>query len=237
MDQQKRNEEIRLLLVEDDEGLSQLTAMRLRAQGYQVVCAMNGQQALSRLAMERIDLILLDVLLPDMDGHEICQKAREPKVGYGGPIIFMSCLGDSDNIVDAFREGGNDYIVKPVKMSVLLESIGENLEGAGGRANKRWFKQFMIDSSARSVWRVKEQVCQEKIELSRTEYDILQVFVNRPGEVILYRQLYNAVWGMEDLGDVRTLMVHVSNLRKKIDADRGDMIRAVRGVGYVFEDK
>ena len=233
-------DKIRILLVEDDEELSTITTMRLERQGYRIVAAFDGKQAINKLLTEKIDLILLDVLLPDMDGHEICRKMRGPEIGYTGPIIFMSCMGDSINIVDAFREGGNDYIVKPAKLEVLLERIEANLvdrKETEEEEKRLWFKQFMIDTRTRSVYRVREHVQQEKIELSRTEYDILMVFVTKPEEILLYRQLYKAVWGMEDIGDVRTLMVHVSNLRKKIDEEHGEMIRAIRGVGYLFQDK
>lgn len=232
--------DIRILLVEDDEELSVVTALRLRKCGYNVVCAMDGKQTLERLKEERVDLVLLDVMLPDMDGHELCTKMRGEEIGYAGPIIFMSCLGDSKNIVDAFREGGNDYIVKPAKQEVLLERIEANLHNFADKRDEKtkiWFRQFMIDTKDRSVYRVKEGVRQDKIDLSRTEYDILMVLVSRPEEIFLYRQLYKAVWGMEDVGDVRTLMVHVSNLRKKIDENHGEMITAIRGVGYLFRDE
>ena len=235
----KEPSETRILLVEDDEELSTVTAMQLRSRGYQVVCALNGEQAMERLLSEQMDIILLDVLLPDIDGHELCQRMRGVEGGYGGPIIFMSCLGDSGNIVDAFREGGNDYIVKPAKLENLMERINANLENSekGQEKGKRlWFKQFMIDTRNRSVYRVRDHVSGEKIELSRTEYDILQAMVNRPDEILLYRQIYKMVWGQEDFGDVRTLMVHVSNLRKKIDENHTEMIRAIRGVGYLFQD-
>ncbi len=235
----KEPSETRILLVEDDEELSTVTAMQLRSRGYQVVCALNGEQAMERLLSEQMDIILLDVLLPDIDGHELCQRMRGEEGGYGGPIIFMSCLGDSGNIVDAFREGGNDYIVKPAKLENLMERINANLENSekGQEKGKRlWFKQFMIDTRNRSVYRVRDHVSGEKIELSRTEYDILQAMVNRPEEILLYRQIYKMVWGQEDFGDVRTLMVHVSNLRKKIDENHTEMIRAIRGVGYLFQD-
>ena len=232
--------DIRILLVEDDEELLTVTAMRLRNSGFTVTCAMDGQQALEKIRGERVDLILLDVILPDVDGHELCCKIRGEEVGFGGPIIFMSCLGDSTNIVDAFREGGNDYIVKPAKLEVLLERIKENLNAVEAKKEQSsclWFRQFMIDTKNRSVYRVNGNVRGEKIELSRTEYDILMVLVSRPEEIFLYRQLYKAVWGMEDVGDVRTLMVHVSNLRKKIDKNHSEMIRSIRGVGYLFQDE
>ena len=115
--------EIRILLVEDDAELSMVTALRLRNSGFDVACALNGEQAIEILKNERVNLILLDVLLPDTDGHALCDRIRSAEIGYGGPIIFMSCLGDSTNIVDAFRKGGNDYIVKPARLDDLLERI------------------------------------------------------------------------------------------------------------------
>lgn len=233
-------QKIRILLVEDDEELSRIMAMRLKKRGFDVMCAMDGSQTIRAITSEQTDLVLLDVMLPDTDGHELCKKLRSEEIGYHGPIIFMSCMGDSENVVNAFREGGNDYIVKPAKMDELLERIHINLKGKGEEketSNLQWFSQFVIDTKKRSVYRVREHVKEEKIELSKTEYDILTEMVKRPQEVLLYRQIYKAVWGMEDVGDVRTLMVHVSNLRKKIDEKHTDMILAVRGIGYMFQDK
>ncbi len=229
---------IRILLVEDDEELSDLTAMQLRIKGYEVICALTGEAAIKSLKEERIDLILLDVMLPDTDGQNLCKRMRSEECGYAGAVIFMSCLGDSDNIVEAFRMGGNDYIVKPAKIDELLERIRVNLEKAvdGQESSRLWFKQFMIDTKTRGVCRVRNDSSAEVIELSRTEYDILMAFVKRPGEILLYRQIYKLVWGQEDFGDVRTLMVHVSNLRKKIDELHTGVIRAIRGVGYLFQD-
>lgn len=96
---------IRLLLVEDDEELSKVMALRLEKKGYAVICAMDGNETLEKIRNERIDLVLLDVMLPDMDGHEVCRKLRGSEIGFLGPIIFMSCMGDSENVVGAFRGG------------------------------------------------------------------------------------------------------------------------------------
>lgn len=228
----------RILLVEDDEELSAITAMQLQTHGYEVICAFDGWQAVEKLQTQRIDLILLDVMLPDTDGQSLCKQIRSEKCGYTEPIIFMSCLGDSGNIVDAFRMGGNDYIVKPAKLENLLERIRINLNEAKEKSDnsRQWFKQFMVDTKSRSVYRVRNSACEETIELSRTEYDILLALIQKPEEILLYRQIYKKVWGQEDWGDVRTLMVHVSNLRKKIDENHTGIIRAIRGVGYLFQD-
>ena len=226
----------KILIVEDEEKIARFVELELLHEGYEAEKAFDGRTGLDKALSGGFDLVVLDVMLPDCNGHELCQHICSV---YEYPIIFMSCLGDSGNIVDAFREGGNDYIVKPAKLENLMERINANLENSekGQEKGKRlWFKQFMIDTRNRSVYRVRDHVSGEKIELSRTEYDILQAMVNRPDEILLYRQIYKMVWGQEDFGDVRTLMVHVSNLRKKIDENHTEMIRAIRGVGYLFQD-
>ena len=236
MDEQEKKD---ILLVEDDLDLLAITKLQLTKKGYSVVGATSGKEALEIINTTKIDLILLDIILPDYDGHEICQKVRSDEVGFAGPIIFMSCLGDSESIVDSFRGGGNDYLVKPAKIEVLIDRIEENLKKCVNEEqtdNKQWFRQFVIDRNRRCVYRVNGKKMGEEIGLSPTEYNILLTMVEHPNEVLLYRQMYKSVWDLEDLGDVRTLMVHVSNLRKKIDLEHTDMIKAIRGVGYLFQD-
>lgn len=228
-----------ILLVEDDVELSAITAKQLERYGYQVACASTGHAALAALDRMQIDLLLLDVMLPDCDGHELCEQLRSEEIGYQGAIIFMSCLGDSSNIVSAFRRGGNDFLVKPVKIDTLVERIEANLVNCQPKRNeetRKWFRQFMIDTRRKAVYRVENNVTGQEISVSPIEYSILVTLTEHPNEVILYNQLYKSVWNQEDLGDVRTLMVHVSNLRKKLDLDHTDIFRAIRGAGYMFQD-
>jgi len=228
-----------VLLVEDDENLLANTSVQLKRHGYEVLPAVNGEQAQALIKEEQIDLILLDVMLPDCSGHELCQIFRSEDYDYQGPIIFMSCLGDSTNIVDAFRGGGNDYVIKPVDIDVLTERIRVNLAESGGKKkaqNKQWFRQFVVDRKKHEVYRVRDRQMGEKLDLSPTEYKLLTVMNELPDEVVLYRQLYQKVWGQDAFDDYRTLMVHMSNLRKKIDGARTGVIRSVRGVGYIFSD-
>jgi DNA-binding response OmpR family regulator len=229
-----------IMLVEDDEDLSKITSRQLMRRGYKVRTALDGKSALEIMDSERIDIVLLDVMLPDYDGHELCSLFRSDRYGYHGPIIFMSCLGDSVNIVDAFRNGGNDYVIKPVEISLLTERIQANLKREDDtgpwRRGRQWFKQFMIDRRLYEVYLVDNGKMGEKVELSPTEYKLLDEITQSPNEVMLYRQLYKKVWGQDDLDDYRTLMVHMSNLRKKIDLAHTEVIRAVRGVGYIFQD-
>lgn len=237
MDEQMRT---RVLLVEDDDDLRLITLMQLEQCGYEAVGAANGRETLETLNQERVDIILLDVMLPDCDGHELCSRIRSEEIGYHGPVIFLSCLGDGDNIVEAFRKGGNDYIVKPAKMDTLKERIEVNLEKAKKQeaANrKKWYRHFVIDQATREVFQVEDGIQKEKVVLSPKEYRILESLVTHEGEVVLYRQLYRDVWEQDDLDDFRTLMVHVSNLRKKLVPDNMNVIRSVRGIGYLFQDE
>ena len=222
-----------ILVVEDDADLAMLTARQLQSRGYRVVCAEDGEKTMLRLGEQPVDLILLDVMLPDCDGHELCERIRSK---YTYPIIFMSCLGDSTTIVQAFRGGGNDYLVKPVDIEELVGRIEENLQSQRAKQLLE-FQQFILDKENYAVYRrEKDGQRGEKLELSPTEYKLLLVFVQRPEEILLYKELYRAIWEHGEIEDIRTLMVHVSNLRKKIDYQHQGMIRAVRGVGYVFSD-
>lgn len=224
----------KVLLVEDDRDLMMLTARQLESRGYQVLCAGDGQSAMQSLTETSVDIILLDVMLPDADGHELCQQICSL---YKYPVIFMSCLGDSTTIVQAFRGGGSDYLVKPVKIDELVERIEENLKNSRGRQIME-FRQFILDKENYLVYRRAEQGERaEKLDLSPTEYKLLLEFVQRPGEVLLYKELYRAIWEHGEIEDIRTLMVHVSNLRKKLDYRHMEIIRAVRGVGYIFSDE
>lgn len=222
-----------ILVVEDDADLAMLTARQLQSRGYRVVCAEDGEKTMLRLEEHPVDLILLDVMLPDCDGHALCERIRAK---YTYPIIFMSCLGDSTTIVQAFRGGGNDYLVKPVDIGELVERIEENLQSQRAKRLLE-FQQFVLDKENYAVYRRREDGQRgEKLDLSPTEYKLLLVFVQRPEEILLYKELYRAIWEHGEIEDIRTLMVHVSNLRRKIDYQHQDMIRAVRGVGYVFSD-
>ena len=232
--------EIKVLLVEDDEDLLMITSRQIEENGYVVIGTRTGEETIKILETQKIDVILLDVMLPDCDGHELCRKIRSDEVGYDGPIIFLSCLGDGENIVEAFREGGTDYIVKPAKAETLKERIEINLNKFQNQEihrRKRWYRHFMIDQGRHEVFRVQNGVQGEKIILSPKEYQLLETLVEHEGEVLLYRQMYRDIWGQDDLDDVRTLMVHVSNLRKKLAVENMDIIRAIRGVGYLFQDE
>ena len=226
----------RVLVVEDDIDLSLITMLNLIKEGYLVDQAYTCAKAQELLEQNQYDVILLDVALPDMQGTELCTAIRSR---CGCPIIFMSCLSDSDVIVTALKNGGDDYMVKPIDYSVLMVRIEAIMRRMGQEepavveedSSVRRFHSFSVDTHYRRVLRGEEEV-----DLSSIEYSLLAYMMEHPDELLLYQDIYKQVWQNDSLGDIRTVMVHISNLRKKLDPEHRGIIATVRGAGYIFSD-
>ena len=235
-------EKDRILLVEDDTSQSCMTSIQLEERGYEVHCVPNGAAAEDRVRAASYELIVLDLLLPDQNGIDLCRKLREQVLC---PIVITSCIGDKQAIVYALENGADDYVVKPVEYEELAARIEANIrrsrcynEPEKVRRGKIQCRRFMIDKDAHKVWHMDgegEKI--GEIALSPTEYKLLVCFAENQGVLLMYHELYRAIWQSDALGDVRTVMVHVCNLRSKIDADRTGIIRTVRGAGYIFTDR
>lgn len=221
----------RILLVEDDHDLSDITVLNLTHAGHLVDAAYTCAEAEAALSKTEYDLILLDIMLPDRQGDELCCTIRE---SCDCPIIFLSCLEDRDTITNALRKGGDDYMVKPVHYPELLaraDAVIRRSKSVPQRSSVRTFRSFSVDTLHRRILREGEE-----IDLSSIEYALLQYMTEHPKTLLLYRDLYETVWGRDSLGDYRTVMVHISNLRKKVDPDHTGIISTVRGAGYIFSD-
>ena len=228
----------KILLVEDDFSLSKITKRIIEKNGYEVTQAYSVEEATACMKEKRFDLILLDLMLPDGAGTDLCRKIREHSFC---PIIFVSCISDSETKIDALQLGGDDYITKPVNYDELIARIQINIRRAKmynlGRSDAEieQFPGLYVNKKSRAVWLTDEaEKPVTKVDLSPTEYKILCVFMEKHGELILYHELFRELWSEEDLGDVRTVMVHVSNLKKKLGSVGEKMFRTVRGAGYIF---
>lgn len=237
----RRNmEKARILIVEDD--IEPNYIMRMEKKGYQIFQAATGKEAEILLKKEDIDLILLDTMLPDEDGVEFCRRIRKESII---PIIFVSCIGERETVMEALKNGGDDFVTKPVDIEVLSARIESNLRRSRiyqrndyEKKTVKTFRQFAVDLSRHQVWRVNEEGKREgKLHLSPLEYKLLEMFVNNEGKLMTYEEIYQYIWKSDDLGDVRTVMVHVSNLRKKVSRLGSGMIQTVRGAGYVFYNR
>lgn len=221
-----------ILLVEDDQDLSAITFLNLTHAGHQVDAVFTCAEAEARLKENQYDLILLDIMLPDRSGDDLCRSIRRE---CDCPIIFMSCLEDSDTIVGALRSGGDDYMVKPVRYPELLARADAVIRRSQAAKKKekplREFRSFTMDTVHHRILRNNEEV-----DLSSIEYALLLYMVDHPDTLLLYQDLYEQVWASNSLGDTRTVMVHISNLRKKLDPEHRGIISTVRGAGYIFSD-
>lgn len=228
----------RILSVEDDLELAKIIKLMLESKGYSVVSANSIDDAKREMEKQTFDLVLLDVMLPDGEGTSLCDEIRRFSFC---PIIFVSCLSDSETKFKALEIGGDDYITKPIDFEELFVRIQINLRRANQynlgktKSDEERFPGMIIKKNIREVWAVDEETgVSQQLNLSPTEFSILMCFVSRQEELLLYDELYKNIWNVDDFGDYRTVMVHVSNLRKKLKDYNIDYIHTVRGAGYIF---
>ena len=224
---------VKVLLVEDDSVIARIIEYYLEQEAnYTVVWAKTAGEAVA-VAREHFDVILMDVLLPDINGVELCTKMREWQKC---PIIFISCLDNSDTIVNALEAGGDDFITKPFDNKVLVARIEANIRRASSvpldvTNNAIVCEGFSLDTNRHVVVRPGGEV-----KLSPQEYRILLFLMQNPNRFFSADELYRRVWGKDSYGDVRCVVVHVHNIRKKIeDPGRVRFLKNVWGKGYVFD--
>jgi two-component system alkaline phosphatase synthesis response regulator PhoP len=224
----------RLLVVEDDPTLRQALTFNLTREGYEVTSAADGEAALEAARSERLDLVLLDVMLPGMSGVGVLRVLR--REGVTTPVIILSAKGDEIDRVVGLKVGADDYVAKPFSRPELLARIEAVLrrhrrEGDEPERRERLtFGKVEIDVARREV-----AVDGEPIHLTTQEFDLLAHMAANPGRIFTRDQLLARVWGYDYAGDDRTVDVHVSWLRGKLRAsDRHNYFRTVRGVGYAF---
>ena len=224
----------RLLLVEDDPTLRQALSFNLTREGYEVAAAADGEAALEAARSDRLDLILLDVMLPGMSGVEVLRVLR--REGVSTPVIILSAKGDEIDRVVGLKVGADDYVAKPFSRPELLARIEAVLrrnrreEGSAERREELTYGPVTIDVSRRDV-----SVAGEPIHLTTKEFDLLAHMAASPGRIFTRDQLLARIWGYDYVGDGRTVDVHVSWLRGKLRGTDGhNYFRTVRGVGYAF---
>lgn len=223
-----------ILVVDDEEEIVELISLYLRKEGYQVISSHSGSEALTLVQEHRPDLVILDILLPETDGIEVCRQIRK---SHNTPILFLSCKSEDMDIILGFSIGGDDYITKPFSPGQLVARVKAHLrrshllEQHKEESQHLNFPGLEIDLLSRTV-----RVDGTLVPLSSKEFDLLIHLAKSPNKVISLEQLYKMTWGVDSNGDTRTLLVHISNLRKKIEPHPSDprFIHTVRGIGYKF---
>ena len=224
----------RLLVVEDDPTLRQALTFNLTREGYEVTSAADGEAALEAARSERLDLVLLDVMLPGMSGVEVLRVLR--REGVATPVIILSAKGDEIDRVVGLKVGADDYVAKPFSRPELLARIEAVLRRQRRESDEPERREELTFSAVRiDVARREVTVDGEPIHLTTKEFDLLAHMAASPGRIFTRDQLLARIWGYDYLGDGRTVDVHVSWLRGKLRGRGGhDHFRTVRGVGYAF---
>jgi two-component system, OmpR family, response regulator MtrA len=219
----------RILLVEDDPSIREITAIGLTAAGFEVTTANDGVEGLERFRSDPFDLVLLDIMLPRLDGYEVCRQIRRTSTI---PVVMLTARADTMDVVIGLEAGADDYVRKPFEVPELIARIRAALRRAGAStdgAPALRLGPIEVDVAGRTARRGSEEIA-----LTRTEFDLLVELARHAGTVLSRDVLLDRVWGYDYLGDSRLVDVAVQRLRAKIESDPAApvLIQTVRGAGY-----
>ena len=224
--------EARVLVVDDEPNIVDIVSMALRYNDYDVVTANSGREALEAVSASKPDMIVLDVMMPELDGFEVAKRLGEQRSDI--PILFLTARDTTDDKVRGLTIGGDDYMTKPFSVEELLARIGTILKRSG-RGRKEdgplTFLDLELDDETREVFRGGNA-----IELTDTEFRLLRYLMTNPRRVLTRGQILDHVWEYDFAGDARVLETYISYLRRKIDLYGPGLIITVRGVGYALRE-
>ena len=220
----------RILVVDDEPYITDLLAAALRFEGFEVDVAATGQDAVGAAARARYDLVLLDVMLPDLEGTEVCRRMRAE--GLGTPVLFLTARDATEDKVAGLRVGGDDYVTKPFSLDELVARIHAVLRRSGGakgaRADERLsYADLVMNEDTREAWRQGTL-----LDLTATEFNLLHYLMANARRVLSKADILDHVWSYDLERDANIVETYISYLRKKVDCFEPPLIHTVRGVGY-----
>lgn len=227
-----------LLLIEDDAVLSQTLQLVLTQKGFQVEVAHDGKSGLKKAYASSPDLVILDIMLPDMSGWEVCTRFREMS---DVPIIMLTAMGKADDVVKGLDMGADDYLIKPVtteELSARIRAVIRRVYGLNGKSdhNNERHQIYSYDHLTIDFFRREVSVDGQRVELTPIEYRLLSVLIRHQGRLLPHSFLLSQVWGNEYSQDIDYLRLYISYLRRKIEKDPANpsLIHSEWGVGYRF---
>lgn len=222
----------RILVVEDESAQREILRYNLEAEGFEVVMAENGDEALLLVEEEQPDLIVLDWMLPNVSGIEVCRRLKAEPATRPIPIIMLSARSEENDRVRGLETGADDYVVKPYSVVELMARLRTQLRRIrpAKMGERMSFSDILLDSAEHRVYRAGQP-----LHLGPTEFRLLSTLMEKPGRVWTREQLLDRVWGRDIYVDTRTIDVHVGRLRKALMTHGGDdPVRTVRGTGYAL---
>ena len=222
-----------ILLVEDNKELAVLIRDFLNREGYSVCWAGSGKEALDYMEVQPVKMLLLDIMLPEMDGFAVCRAVRAK---WNLPVLIMSARAGRDDKLTGYELGADDYMEKPVDAEILIAKVKALMQRAyGGRQESDLIVsgQISLDTSARQVY-----LNGRELELNVKEYELLLLFLENPGKTLRKEYIFAQIWGMDSLSENQTLTVHIKMQRSKIEDNprQPGRIQTVWGVGYRYEE-
>ena len=224
---------VSVLVAEDDRNIAELLQMYLEKEGYAVTVAFDGGQALSKFRAIHPDLVLLDVMMPVMDGWAVCRAIRAESQT---PIIMLTAKGETDDKVSGLKAGADDYITKPFEMREVLARMEAVLRRTAGASMEKAVRRLVFDKLVIDMDAFELSVDGKKVDTPPKEMELLYHLASAPNRVYTRNQLLDEVWGFDYFGDSRTVDVHVKRLREKLEGISDQWsLKTVWGVGYKFE--
>ena len=227
-----KKKDIKILLVDDEQDILEIVGYNLSQEGYQIVTASNGKEAIAKAKKERPQLIILDVMMPEMDGMEACENIRKIPELQDTIITFLTARSEDYSQVAGFDAGADDYITKPIKPKVLVSKVQallRRLKGVEGVSSTTTLTVGNIEINREEYKIIKDG---EEIILPRKEFELFYLLATKPGKVFTREEILDKVWGNEVVVGGRTIDVHIRKLREKI----GDsFFKTIKGVGYKIE--
>lgn len=223
----------RILIVEDDRSLADVLDYNLRQDGYETLVALDGQDGLNQAKLKSVDLVLLDLMLPVIDGLEICRRLRADPATRETLVLMLTAKAEETDQVAGFSVGADDYVPKPFSVKVLLERVRALLrrrQGVAGSDNILVSQGVMVDRD-----RHRATAAEEVLDLTPSEFGLLEALLRQPGRVFSRSELIDAALGGDSLVLERTIDVHIRALRKKL-GQHSDLVETVRGIGYRLRD-
>ncbi|MCE9653801.1 response regulator transcription factor [Clostridium celatum] len=224
----------KILVVYDEEHIAELIRYNLESNGYKILSANNGIDAMKIVLEERPNLILLDLMIPGKDGYDVCKEIRSTKEVMNTPIIMLTAKSEEIDKILGLELGADDYITKPFSVRELLARVKAVLRRFSiveSEENVLVFGDLTVDFEKREVL-----IKNNKLELTLKEFELLEILIRNKGKILTRDTLLDKIWGYEYIGETRTVDVHIRYLRKKIESDDKNpkFIETIRGVGYRF---